>query len=1183
MPSRITKVNRLEIKGFKSFANKTELLFGDHFNCVLGPNGSGKSNVMDALCFVLGKGSSKDMRAEKSSNLIYNGGKLKNPAKDGEVSIFFDNTSKIFPQIKDESKKKKNTATTENKYENEIKITRIIKENGQSSYKINDKTKTRQEILDLLAFAKVNPDGYNIVLQGEIVNLIEMSPLERREMLEQIAGLSIYEEKKERALRELQRVEEKMNEVEIILAERKTHLQELKRDRDQALKFKDLNDKIKMNKATILNSKIVAKTAEQDKFSKDVNAGNAKIAKIRDDINKITASIDQKKHDIEKINREIEDKGEREQVAIHKEVEKLKIDLALSSQRVNAVDGELHKIAERRNQLQNSVNDIAEKIQNLLNHKKESEATIDTKEKELVQIESKIKKFLEKNNLDSIQQIDKDIEQIDKDAEILQEEIQKFREQQQHILREKDKTEILLRNIDESIENVLKLEKENKEQLEVLKKKKDTFKKTTLELNTALSENSSLAIQIETARSKIFSRKEELVKLNAKSMSIKESIAAGIAVQKILEMKDSLPGIFGLVSNLGNVRSEYSVALEVAAGNRIRSIVVEDDKIASECIKYLKEKKFGVATFLPLNKIRSVNIKSELKNLKTEGIKGLAIDLISYDPKFEKVFSYVFENTLIVENIETARKIGIGNYRMVTMQGDLIESSGAMQGGFRARSGVGFAEKDVSEGIEKLEKEIEDASRVIQNLEQKRTDNEETIAKLRESKSMLDGEIIAMEKILHLDSNDLDISKKQKTELRKNITEHDKDLDSILSKTSEKNRDLAQLKIKKQQLRDRINELRNPALIAELNAFEQKRSQLREETTSIRMEIKNNDSQIATVLNPERENIAKILKQQDKEKSMFEEEKSSLEKKIKEQQTILKDKEEAESKFFAQFKELFNKRNKLADEVSKHENESFNKQEEARGIEQKINLTSLQAAEIRAQLASMIEEFKQYEGVELYKDKPESEILREIAQFEKLIVDIGAVNMRALEIYEKIEQEYKTFIDKKEKILKERESVLVMINEIDSRKKELFMKTYEIIDHNFKVIFSALSTKGEASLELEDANDPFNGGLLLKVRITGTKFLDIKSLSGGEKTMAAIAFIFAVQEYDPAPFYIFDEVDAALDKKNSEQLAQLIKNYSGKAQYIIISHNDGVISEADTLYGVSMNEFGISKVTSLRI
>ena len=421
--SRVTKVTKLEIRGFKSFANKTELLFGDNFNCVLGPNGSGKSNVMDALCFVLGKGSSKEMRAEKSSNLIYNGGKLKNPAKEGEVSIFFDNTNKVFPIIRDESASKRKKPE-EDKYPNEIKITRLIKENGQSVYKINDKAKTRQEVLDLLSFAKINPDGYNIVLQGEIISLIEMTPLERRQMLEQIAGLSVYEEKKEKALRELQRVEEKMNEVEIILAERKTHLQELKRDRDQALKFKDLNDKIKSNKATLLDSKIRVKTLEKDKLQKEMDDGTGKIAKLQEEVAKLKESAEQKKHEIERINKEIEEKGEKEQVAIHKEVEKLKIELALNNQRITGIDTEIAKISERKLQLQTSVSDLTDKIEKLQLGKKDLDGAILNKEKDLLQIETKIKVFLEKNNLDNVQQIDKEIEQIDKDSEVLQEEIQ---------------------------------------------------------------------------------------------------------------------------------------------------------------------------------------------------------------------------------------------------------------------------------------------------------------------------------------------------------------------------------------------------------------------------------------------------------------------------------------------------------------------------------------------------------------------------------------------------------------------------------------------------------------------------------------------------------------------------------------------------------------------------------------
>jgi chromosome segregation protein len=221
--------------------------------------------------------------------------------------------------------------------------------------------------------------------------------------------------------------------------------------------------------------------------------------------------------------------------------------------------------------------------------------------------------------------------------------------------------------------------------------------------------------------------------------------------------------------------------------------------------------------------------------------------------------------------------------------------------------------------------------------------------------------------------------------------------------------------------------------------------------------------------------------------------------------------------------------------------------------------------------------------VPIFKDKPEEEIKKEIWQFEKMVADIGAVNMRALEIYDAVEKEFQEIIKKKETLLSEREKILLMMNEIEAKKRDLFMVTFDVVNKNFQQIFAALSSKGETFLELEEPNNIFDAGMNIKVKLTGTKFMDLRSLSGGEKTMTALAFLFSVQEHNPAPFYIMDEVDAALDKRNSERLAELIKKYSDRAQYLIISHNDGVISSADTLYGVSMDQHGISKVVSLRI
>src|SRR3990172_4083701 len=272
--AKATKITKLVLNGFKSFGKHTELLFGDDFNVILGPNGSGKSNVLDALCFVLGKSSSKQLRAEKSSNLIYNGGKTKQPGKEAEVSIVFDNKTKMFPIEEDE-----------------VKVSRIVRADGASKYRINGKTKTRQEILELLGMAKINPDGYNIILQGDIVRLVEMSPIERRQIIEEIAGIAMYEEKKQPALNVLQKVGEKLNEAEIILKERETYLRELKKDRDQALKFKELNDKVKQNKASHLKRQLNKKDDELKKLEDKSSGHREKLTKLQQQIQALRDEI----------------------------------------------------------------------------------------------------------------------------------------------------------------------------------------------------------------------------------------------------------------------------------------------------------------------------------------------------------------------------------------------------------------------------------------------------------------------------------------------------------------------------------------------------------------------------------------------------------------------------------------------------------------------------------------------------------------------------------------------------------------------------------------------------------------------------------------------------------------------------------------------------------------------------
>ncbi len=1151
--------------GFKSFAKRTELLFNDDFNCVVGSNGSGKSNILDALCFVLGKSSAKALRSEKSSHLIYNGGKSKKPADKAEVSIFFDNAEREFPYELDE-----------------VKVSRFVNQHGNSKYKINDKTVTRQQVVELLSLAKIDADGHNIILQGDIVRFCEMGGEDRRMLIEEIAGISVYEDKKNKALSELTKVEERLKEAEIILAERGEYLKELKKERDEALKYTDLNTKVKVSKASYLHKQIERKSAEAERYEEKLKKQYEIIEKQKMIIAELKSEVSQKKAEIDDINKEIETKGEQEQVKLHKEVEELRVGIATAKNKIESFKNEIVKVKQRKEQLQDNIKEVKERIQKLEAEQQALQKEITSKNKELDLITKKVDDFRKKNKLDDISDTEKKMDELDRIVEEKQRVVQDLRQKQQDFLREKDKTEFQLKALDEKMEKLLELEKENKVQIEELKHKKEEFKKATSELNQILNKNSNLSAQLATSRGKLSTAHEELSKIQSKVAAIRETDGA---INSILEQKSKLKGIYGTISELGKVSSKYSLALEVAAAQRIRSIVVDSDAIAQKCIMFLKEKRLGIANFIPLNKIKSKPIDESMKRyLKEAGVVDFAVNLVSFDKKYEAAFNFVFGSTLIVDNIDVARKIGIGNIKMVTLDGDVTEASGLMQGGFRERKGkTGFTQLELDEELKKHQSAVADNEQLITRLEKEREQTENVIAKLREFKANLEVDIIKLEKILHLESDNTDASKKVKKEQEVLLTKLDKETDSINQKIADINASIADAKMEKQDLRDKISQLRNPVLLAELNTFEEKRGQLKEEAIKLEGEYKNLELQIKTILSPETEKTLSIIKQHDKEEIEFNEQIKKLKDDIDVGTKSLKEKEELEEKFMKQFKGLFVKRQKIDQEITTITDKVEDAGERLRKEELEVNTNKIESVRVVTELEGFRKEFEQYEGVELDTRTSESELKSQMTKYGSMLAKMESVNMKALEMYDVMEKEHNSLTEKKNQLGVEREDVMMLINEIDTKKIELFMRSFEAVNEQFKKSFSQLLTKGEAYLKLENPQDPFAAGVEIKVKISGNKFLDIRSLSGGEKTMTALAFIFSIQEFEPASFYILDEVDAALDKANAERLANLVNKYSEKAQYIMISHNDGVIGAARTLYGVSMDENGMSNVVSLKL
>ncbi|MFH0701555.1 MAG: AAA family ATPase, partial [Candidatus Woesearchaeota archaeon] len=694
----MTKINRIGIHGFKSFAHKTEIPFDNQFNCILGPNGSGKSNIGDAICFVLGRLSAKSMRVEKASNLIFNGGKNKKAAPEASVEIAFCNKKKIFPVEAEE-----------------VVLNRTISNEGNSVYRINGKKRTRTEVLDLMSAARINPEGYNIILQGDINRFVDMSPLERRRVIEEISDVSIYEEKKHKALLEMDKVDEKLNNATIILQERKTHLKELKKDRDQALKFKEVRDKIDSYKATKVHLLIQEKEKVRQEHEKEMGKFQEQLTKAEKEIFQLKERVNENKQKINKINQEIETKGEKEQVSVHKEIEDLKVNLAKDKTRISTLKDEINKIQQRKDQLKQDIEELGEKTSVSKENKKDLEQKISQKEKDVKDLEKSIVDFKKKNKIETSQDLDKEIEEKDKLIEKKQEEVQQIRQKQQELLREKDRLEYQIQGMDERLKKVKEVEQQNKEQIKELQQKKTDFKAATLRLNACLDQDSSFASQLSNARKKLVETQERSAKLNAKSLSMQAELMSNKALSSILENKKKFKGVHGTVSELGQVNKKYALALESAAGNRLQNIIVDNENVAAECIQYLKSNKLGSASFIPLNKIKSQEVSSEDQKLaKIPGVHDFAINLISFKPQYQKAFGYVFGNTLVVEDVQTSIKVGISRIKMVTTEGDVAESSGVMKGGFMARrSSLGFQEKDSMDELERVEKEMGELEGVI--------------------------------------------------------------------------------------------------------------------------------------------------------------------------------------------------------------------------------------------------------------------------------------------------------------------------------------------------------------------------------------------------------------------------------------------------------------------------------------
>lgn len=1125
-------IEEVFIKGFKSFGKPVRLKFEPQLGVVVGPNGSGKSNVLDSLCFVLGRLSTKSLRADNYSELI---SRSISSSGVSEVSITLYNDGS-FPV---DSQR--------------LQIKRIILKSGQTKYKLNGKNATRREVLEILSRARILPEGHNIILQGDVSRFVDMTAFERRKLVEEVSGIVIYEERKEKTLNELNKVKEKLNDAQIVLREKESYMDNLKTEKEEAEKYKDTILALKKNKHTLINLKLESRNKSEKDIEKEINDIENKIETLTSKYNSNKNIIENLKEELHTLENKIEEMGGGERLSLQKDIENLKVNIQNSKNLEESSKNELQRISNRKKQLESNLKELFRKV----NEEKNKLSSLEKEKASILEKESSIRSEVGEERLEKIQ---KKIDEIDKELQTFKENKLNLKEELHRLQSEIDKKDYRFQDI------TSRLDKKSKKSSDLVSQK-SKYKDIVQEIGKLVHEDSKLAVSIGEIRKKIIQIEDELGKIRVEDKFREEFVLRDLAIKTVLDAKkkNTIDGIHGTVMDLGQVDKQYATALEVSAGGKLKNIVVDDTEVAITCLNLLKRTKSGIATFLPISKIKSF---SKIPLPQSKGIIGFASNLINCNPKYKSIFQYIFANTVIVEDIDSAKEAGIGKYRMVTLNGDVFNISGAIQGGYRSKvRGLGFKSEDLSEKISEVSGELNSLKEEKEAYESKREEIEQTLENLRKEKAILEGRLESFdeedEEALMNEKTSLSEELKKLNNSKKEIQESIKKIEKEIE---EKNNLLDNEKQKIQMLRS--------------SSSKQKLESIQDNRIEIESKLAQSRSVLENTLSPEKENINRVLKELEKEKITFEKQIISEAKRREELSKELNVKEKQEGSVYVKLKSAFKRKAQIKEEIKDKERLGEDISKEISDIKDSKNNIVIRKAKLKAEIDSLIEESKEYQNIEVLKNASFTAVKQNIISLEEKMSSFGQVNLKALEKWNQLKKEFDDLTWKIGKLDSERHDIQKVIDKIENKKREIFFNTFEKIRKNFEVIFSKLS-KYSGTLDLENKKDPFEGGVKMRI-MKEKKKIPLASLSGGEKVMAALGLIFSIQELEPAPFYLMDEIDAALDKVNSEKIAKLLKEYSKKAQVIIVSHNDSVISVADQLYGVSMNK-GLSSVIGLKV
>ena len=1178
-------LKRLELQGFKSFADKTVLELRPGITSVIGPNGSGKSNISDSIRWVLGEQSMKSLRGEKSLDLIFAGTQNRKSLGFAEASLVFDNSDGALPI----------------EYA-EVIVTRKIYRSGETGYFINKVPCRLKDIQELFMDTGIGKDGYSIIGQGKIDEILSNKSEDRRHIFEEAAGIVKYRSRKEDSEKKLEHTKLNLLRINDILTEIESNLEPLQIQADKAKKYLNLREELK-------NIEIGLFIYNIEKFKKDLSEVIESIDVMQNqcsdeekELDKIKSLKEELKKELDNITIEIENISNLG-FESQKRIELLNSDINVSKTKILNNNENTERYIKEINEQNSKISDLKKEIEQKEQRRESLKQNREKFEKELAEKQEELDRITKKlsNKELEIEGYKKIVEEnVDKKYE-LQSNIntqninyQNFEKRESQIKLEIQGTISELDSSRMNKEDIVKVfndieNKKNKAQKslqEILKQREDANLKLDAydkDINVMSSEmrikESKLKFLIETEK-----EKEGYIK-SVKSL-----------LKDCENIKELGKGMHGVLANIIDVPEELEIAIEMCLGASLQNVVTETEEDAKKLVEYLRKNNLGRASFLPISSVKGKKI-DKIKGID-DGVVGIASDLVKYNKKYEQIILNLLGRTVIVDNMETAIKLSKKNgyvFRVVTKEGDLINPSGAITGGSIAKKTVNILGREKE--IERLKKEIKEIKEKIEKIRKGKREFEESIEDIVEISSNLEKELQEID-IIYATEKQKVVSIDESIEKLKKRIERLKEEKESLEKQKQESiliKEKLQLEIdeiieKNQELSKIINEF------AELNKDNQKYiDNLNFDITNLKISVSSFDESEASIqeikerIYNEIENAKVSIENKNKQIRDIELDNKNLEESI--QNIIIKIEEikEKVQNSDSKIEELKSKRIQKNESLAKYEAAITNKFTVIEDLKGQLVKLEVKKSKIDDEIKEIYD--KMWEEYELtpnnvmdYK-KPEniSNTQRNVKRLRTEIKELGSVNVDSIEEYKNLKDRYDFMSEQRLDLENTMSKLRNIISEMTQIMKEQFKDKFKIINKNFGEVFSELFGGGKAELKLEDENKILECGIEITVQPPGKKLQNMMLLSGGEKAFTAIALLFAILKINPAPFCVLDEIEAALDDVNVFRYAEYLGKFTGTTQFLVITHRKGTMEVADTVYGVTMEESGISKLLSMNL